>query len=95
MQEKVYKLWDVPLVGDNIAMDDEVELDPKGRLLIPVGIRRELKVRRFKAKLSHGKLILEPIIKAESVRGKYKGLLRISVGKIEEQQERFLRGMGR
>jgi len=93
--EKLYKLWDVPLVGGKNAMDDEVELDPKGRVLIPAVIRRELKVRRFRAKVSHGKIVLEPIIKAESVRGKYKGLLRVNMEKLEEQQEKFLRGMGR
>ena len=78
-----------------MAMDDEVELDPKGRVLIPAEIRRELKVRRFRAKVSHGKIVLEPIIKAESVRGKYKGLLKVSAEKLEEQQERFLKGIGR
>jgi bifunctional DNA-binding transcriptional regulator/antitoxin component of YhaV-PrlF toxin-antitoxin module len=75
-------------------MDDEVKLDRKGRVLIPADIRRELKARRFRMKVSHGKIILEPVIKAESVKGKYKGLLRVSM-KLEEQQERFIRGIGR
>ena len=76
-------------------MEDEVELDPKGRVLIPAEIRRELKVRRFRAKVSHGKIVLEPIIKAESVRGKYKGLLKVSTEELEERQERFLKRIGR
>jgi bifunctional DNA-binding transcriptional regulator/antitoxin component of YhaV-PrlF toxin-antitoxin module len=76
-------------------MNDEVKLDRKGRVLIPAEIRRELKARRFRMKVSHGKIILEPVIKAESVKGKYKGLLRVSMEKLEEQQEKFLRGIGR
>jgi len=76
-------------------MEDEVELDPKGRVLIPAEIRRELKVRRFRAKVSHGKIVLEPVIKAESVRGKYKGLLKVSAEELEERQERFLKRIGR
>ena len=76
-------------------MEDEVELDPKGRVLIPAEIRRELKVRRFRAKVSHGRIVLEPVIKAESVRGKYKGLLKVSAEELEERQERFLKRIGR
>ena len=78
-----------------MAVEEEVELDPKGRVLIPAEIRRELKVRRFRAKVSHGKIVLEPIIKAESVRGKYKGLLKVSTEELEERQERFLKRIGR
>ena len=76
-------------------MEDEVELDPKGRVLIPAEIRRELKVRRFRAKVIHGKIVLEPVIKEESVRAKYKGLLKVSTEELEERQERFLKRIGR
>ena len=72
-------------------VDEEIEMDTKGRVLIPAKIRHGLRARRFRAKLVQSKIVLEPVGTAESVKGKYEGLLKISREHLEEQQEKFLR----
>jgi len=78
------------MVGD-LPTDEEVKMDSKGRVLIPAKMRHGLKTKRFRAKLTQGKIVLEPMKKSESVRGKYEKLLKTSMEKLEEQQEKFLR----
>jgi DNA-binding transcriptional regulator/RsmH inhibitor MraZ len=73
-----------------LAKTATVELDDKGRVHIPADIRRELKARRFKLSLEKGRILMEPVKPAEAVRGKYKGLLKVSVEEMEEAQERFV-----
>jgi bifunctional DNA-binding transcriptional regulator/antitoxin component of YhaV-PrlF toxin-antitoxin module len=68
----------------------EVELDRKGRLLLPAEIRREAGSRRFTVRVEDGKIELCPVPDPKSVRGKYRGLLRVSMEELEEAQERFV-----
>ena len=68
----------------------EVELDRKGRLLLPAEIRREAGSRRFIVRVEDGKIELHPVPDPKSVRGKYRGLLRVSMEELEEAQERFV-----
>lgn len=67
-----------------------MELDDKGRVHIPADVRRELKARRFKLSLEKGRILMEPVKLPEAVKGKYKGLLKVSVEELEEAQERFV-----
>ena len=67
-----------------------VEVDEKGRVRIPSSIRQELKSRRFTLSVKNGRLLLDPVKPASSVRGKYKGLLKATIEEIEEAQERFV-----
>ncbi len=76
-------------------MGTTVELDSRGRLLLPAEIRKRLGSRRFLLKESDGALKLEPLPRAEEVRGKYKGLIKKSMEDLEEDQERFLEEGGR
>jgi bifunctional DNA-binding transcriptional regulator/antitoxin component of YhaV-PrlF toxin-antitoxin module len=73
-------------------LDEEVEMDTKGRVLIPAKIRHGLRARRFRAKLVQSRIVLEPIGMAESVKGKYEGLLKVGREELEEKQEKFLKG---
>ncbi len=73
-----------------MAKTATVEVDEKGRVLIPSSVRRELKARRFKLSLERGRILMEPVEKAEAVKGKYKGLLKVSMEELEEAQERFV-----
>ena len=73
-----------------MAKTATVELDDKGRVHIPAGVRRDLRARRFKLSLEKGKIILEPVKSPETVRGKYKGLVKVSLEELEEAQERFV-----
>ncbi len=67
-----------------------VEIDEKGRLLIPPSLRRELKSRRFTVSVKGGRLVMEPVKPPDAVRGKYKGLLKVGIEELEEAQERFV-----
>ncbi len=75
-----------------------VEMDDRGRILIPSPIRRRLKSRLFKVKLlSEGALLLRPVEgEVEGLGGKYRGVVRAqSFEELEEDQEEFLRREGR
>ena len=65
-------------------------MDEKGRVHIPADARRELKARRFKLSLEKGRILMEPVKSHDTVRGKYKGLLRVSLEEMEEAQEGFV-----
>ncbi len=73
-----------------MARTATVEIDEKGRVYIPASVRQELKARRFKLSLDKGRILMEPVQAAETVRGKYKGLLKVSMEELEEAQEGFL-----
>ena len=72
-------------------MGIEVSLDSRGRLLLPSEIREEFGTRRFVLNKMDGRLELEPIPEAESVKGRYRGLIKKEISKVEEDQERLLR----
>jgi bifunctional DNA-binding transcriptional regulator/antitoxin component of YhaV-PrlF toxin-antitoxin module len=68
----------------------EVELDQKGRILLPVEIRRAAGSRRFTVRVKEGKIELHPVPDPKTVKGKYRRLLRVSLEQLEEAQERFV-----
>jgi bifunctional DNA-binding transcriptional regulator/antitoxin component of YhaV-PrlF toxin-antitoxin module len=68
----------------------EVEMDSKGRVLLPATVRREVKARRFSVDVKGGRILLEPLPDPENVRGKYRKLLKVSMEELEESQEKFL-----
>lgn len=72
-------------------MGKTVELDKRGRLLLPAEIRNKIKSKRFLLKESGEKLELEPLPKAEEVKGKYKDLLEKDLEGLEEDQEKFVK----
>ena len=59
--------------------------------MLPSEIREEFGTRRFVLNKMDGRLELEPIPEAESVKGKYRGLIKKEISKVEEDQERLLR----
>lgn len=67
-----------------------MELDEKGRVHIPSSVRREVKTRRFNLYVKGGKILMEPVRDPATVKGKYKGLMRVSVEELEEAQESFI-----
>jgi len=68
----------------------QVELDRKGRLLLPAKIRRAAGSRRFTVRVKGGKIELYPLPDPKTVKGKYRGLLKVSMEELEEAQERFV-----
>ncbi len=71
-------------------MTVEVEMDSKGRVLLPANVRREVKARRFSLDVKGGRIFLEPLPDPERVRGKYKRLLKVSMEELEETQEKYV-----
>ncbi len=67
-----------------------VEMDEKGRVHIPSTLRRELRSRRFTLSVKGGRLLMEPVKPPATVRGKYKGLLKVGIEELEEAQERLV-----
>ena len=69
----------------------QVEMDRKGRVLLPSEVRKKMHTRRFELRMEDGSIIMEGLPDPESVRGKYKGLLKgKSIIRIEEVQEEFI-----
>jgi bifunctional DNA-binding transcriptional regulator/antitoxin component of YhaV-PrlF toxin-antitoxin module len=68
-----------------------VELDEKGRALLPAGLRKKLGARRFQVKLVEGRIELVPIQDLKALRGKYRDRIRTSWVKLEEKAEKFVR----
>ena len=77
-------------MGRRLARVATVEVDDKGRVHIPADVRRELKASRFKLSLWKGRILMEPVQSPEMVRGKYKGLVKVSLESLEEAQERLV-----
>ncbi|KXB03856.1 hypothetical protein AKJ45_00340 [candidate division MSBL1 archaeon SCGC-AAA261F19] len=68
-----------------------IELDKRGRLLLPAEERNRIGSRRFLLRKRGGKLELEPLPDAEEVKGKYKGLIDKKLTDLEEDQEKLVR----
>lgn len=70
----------------------QVEIDRKGRVLIPSQIRNKVRSRRFEVKVKDSStIIMEGLPDSETVRGKYKGIFKgKNMSEIEETQERFM-----
>jgi len=77
-------------VWEAIARAVTVEIDEKGRVHIPANVRREVKARRFTLSLEAGKILMEPVKSPALVKGKYKGLLKVTMEELEQAQERLV-----
>ena len=71
-------MWDMSAI---------VELDEKGRVLIPAEIRRKVRSRRFKVSTKGNLLELEPLESLEDLRGKYRDRIRSDWDELEEKSE--------
>jgi len=68
-----------------------IELDDKGRALLPSSLRKKLRARRFEVRLTDGKLELVPLEDMKALKGKYRHLIRTPWVKLEEKSERLVR----
>jgi hypothetical protein len=64
-----------------------VELDRKGRALLPVSVRKKVASRRFEVKVSKGRIELIPLEGVKSLKGKYAARMRSSWQELEEKAE--------
>ncbi len=68
-------------------MSSIVELDDKGRVLIPAEIRKRFRSRRFKVSARGNVVELVPLATVEQLRGKYRRLIRTEWEELEEKGE--------
>jgi AbrB family looped-hinge helix DNA binding protein len=64
-----------------------VEADEKGRILLPAEIRRRAGTKRFEVVAVEEHIELRPVPPAQSVKGKYKGIIRGEWEELEEKAE--------
>ena len=71
-------------------MSAVVEEDGKGRVLLPVEIRRRLNSKRFKVTEKGGTIVLEPLEPVAALKGKYKDAIHGDWDELEERGEDFV-----
>jgi len=67
-----------------------VELDKKGRILLPAEVRKNFKTRRFALRVDRERIELLPMPDLGSLRGKYKSSIKPSWGELEERAEQLV-----
>jgi bifunctional DNA-binding transcriptional regulator/antitoxin component of YhaV-PrlF toxin-antitoxin module len=68
-----------------------VELDDKGRALLPVSVRKKVRTRRFEIKVVKGKIELIPVEDIRALKGKYANRLKSPWIELEEKAEKFVK----
>jgi bifunctional DNA-binding transcriptional regulator/antitoxin component of YhaV-PrlF toxin-antitoxin module len=71
-------------------MSTIVELDAKGRVLIPAEIRRKVKSKRFRVRTNGNVVELEPLEVVEALRGKFRHIIKHDREELEEMGEEFV-----
>ena len=69
-----------------------VELDRRGRVLLPASMRKQLGTRRFRVKIVEGCIELIPLSGVKALKGKYRNRLRTPWAKLEEKAEKSVKG---
>ena len=67
-----------------------VDLDEKGRVLIPAEIRRKIRSRRFRVSTHGGVVELEPLATLEELKGKYRHRIKSEWDVLEEKSEELV-----
>jgi bifunctional DNA-binding transcriptional regulator/antitoxin component of YhaV-PrlF toxin-antitoxin module len=67
-----------------------VKADKKGRILLPIEIRRRFKSKRFEITAKGDVLELRPLDGIEELRGKYRGLIHSEWEDLEEKAEELV-----
>jgi bifunctional DNA-binding transcriptional regulator/antitoxin component of YhaV-PrlF toxin-antitoxin module len=71
-------------------MSAEVEADEKGRILLPIEMRRKFGTRRFKVSAKGDHLELEPLANVDGLKGKYRSAVKSEWEELEEKAERLV-----
>lgn len=67
-----------------------VEADGKGRILLPIELRRRFKAKRFKVTTDGSSIELQPVAGIEGLRGKYRNAIKSDWEELEEKAEEFV-----
>ena len=67
-----------------------VEADSKGRVLLPIEVRRKFRAKRFKVTAKEESIELRPVVGVEELKGKYRDLIGAEWEELEEKGEEFV-----
>jgi bifunctional DNA-binding transcriptional regulator/antitoxin component of YhaV-PrlF toxin-antitoxin module len=67
-----------------------VELDGKGRVLIPAEVRNKFRTKRFRVSAREGVLELEPLVTVQELRGKYHRIIKAEWEDLEAKGEDYV-----
>ena len=68
-------------------MSAVVEADVKGRILLPIEVRRKFKAKRYRLTTKEDRLELQPLVNLEELKGKYRNTIRTEWDELEERGE--------
>lgn len=71
-------------------MSAVVQADEKGRILLPAAMRRKMGSKRFKVMAVEDHLELHPLPSVQSLKGKYKGIIKSEWEELEEKAEELV-----
>ncbi len=66
-----------------------VSEDAKGRLLLPVEIRRRVRAKRFRVTMRGETIELQPVASLRELKGKYRDVIKGDWEELEEKGEEF------
>jgi bifunctional DNA-binding transcriptional regulator/antitoxin component of YhaV-PrlF toxin-antitoxin module len=67
-----------------------VEADEKGRILLPMEIRRRIRAKRFRVTTRGESIELQPLKSPDVLQGKYRRLIKLEWEELEERSEDFV-----
>jgi bifunctional DNA-binding transcriptional regulator/antitoxin component of YhaV-PrlF toxin-antitoxin module len=71
-------------------MNAIVEADEKGRILLPIELRRKFNSKRFEVTTKAEEIILKPVAGIEELKGKYRTIIKSDWEELEERGEDFV-----
>ena len=69
-----------------------VELDPKGRVLLPASLPKLLGTRRFRVRIVREHIELISLRGVKALKGKYRNRLKPRWAKLEKKTDRYVKG---
>ncbi len=70
-----------------MGMSVVVEADEKGRIMLPIEMRRKFATKRYKVTVRGEAIELEPLVRVASLKGKYRLIIKSGWEELEEKAE--------
>ena len=67
-----------------------VQTDRKGRLLLPLEVRRKVRARRFRVAVKKDVIGLHPLPDLRQLKGKYRSLIKMEWEALEDRAEKMV-----
>ena len=67
-----------------------VEADEKGRILLPIEVRRKFRARRYKVTAREDRIEIQPLVGVKELKGKYRDIITGEWDELEEKGAEFV-----